>query len=122
MFLIEVMAACGEILFSGKHLPAGKSAAAEEVVVTVDELGLPYGRIQLTRGHGVKPLDASELTAPCGYGSRRHYDHTHPRRVELGYLVDKSRHAGHVEGAVAACEYITTDFYGNIFEAWCRHT
>ena len=117
VLLIEIVTACGEILFSGENLPARNAVAAETVIVTVDELGLPYGRDTCDARTRSQPLDASGSLRPAATAPDDTMTTRIPAEWRLGYPVDKRADMRVTSRCcqIAACEFITTDFYGNIF-------
>ena len=56
VLLVQIVAACPEILFGRKHLPDGNAMLAEELVIAVDQFCLAYGRKQLALVYTVELL------------------------------------------------------------------
>ena len=86
---------------------------AEQLVVAVDELGLPHGREQLALIHAVQLAGNPQLAPPGSHGSRGDEDGLYAGLVELGNLVDQRREAGHIERAVATGQHVAAHLHGH---------
>ena len=103
VFLVEVMAAGGKVLFHCEHLSHGDAMLPEQLVVAVDEFGLPYSGKELALVYAVQLLGGAHFTTSRSNGSGRNKYYFYAGLVQLGYLVHQSGHAGDVESAVTTC-------------------
>ena len=111
MPLVQVMPACAEAFFGGQHLPYGDAVFAEQFVITVYQLRLPYGGIQLPLVYAVQLTRYFYLTPSRGDRSRRDQYHLDSCLVQFCHLVDQCRHAGYVQCPVLPRQHVAPYFY-----------
>ena len=75
----------------------------EQLVVAVDEFGLPYSGKELALVYAVQLLVGRTSLRPGSKRPGRNKYYFYAGLVQLGYLVHQSGHAGDVESAVTTC-------------------
>lgn len=106
VFLIQIEIPAAEVVLRGQHLSAGDPAAPEQVVVAVDQLGLPHGRVELPRRYVVEFQPRAEFAPSRSHRSRGDENHLDSRPPEGHHLIHQGRHPGHIQCAVAPREYV----------------